>query len=91
MIETIQGKIISSSLGEFSKKKIVYGYIGIELSDKKHVKIKIDAYTWYESLSLGNEVVIEVEVLANTDILVARKIQLRTSTDASPEEATATT
>lgn len=91
MIETIHGKIVSSSLGEFSKKKIIYGYLGIELPDKKHIKVKIDAYTWYDTLNLGDEVVVEIEPLADTNIIVARKIQLKTNSDASSEEATATT
>ena len=51
MSETIQGKIISADLGEFSKKRIVYGYIGIELPDKKQIKVKVDSYTWYETVA----------------------------------------
>jgi hypothetical protein len=86
----IHGKIISANLGEFSKKRIVYGYLGIELPDKKHVKVKIDSYTWYETLTPGGEVVVEVDTLANTDIIVARKIQLKSSLETSSDEVTAT-
>lgn len=80
-----EGKIISANLGEFSKRLIVYGYIGIELPDKSHIKIKIDSYTWYESLVIGEEVMVEAETLANTDILVARKIRLKSSLEMEKE------
>jgi hypothetical protein len=66
-------------LGKFSKKEIVYGYIGIELQDKSHIRIKIDSYTWYETLNVGEEVVVEVVKLANTEILVARTVRLKSS------------
>ncbi len=80
-----EGKIISANLGEFSKRKIVYGYIGIELPDKSHIKVKIDSYTWYESLVIGEEVIVEAKTLANTDILVARKIRLKSSLEMKNE------
>ncbi|MFW9868772.1 MAG: hypothetical protein ACFFEL_04015 [Candidatus Thorarchaeota archaeon] len=83
----IAGKIISTQLGEFSKKQIVYGYIGIELPDKSHVKIKIDTYTWYETLTIGDEVVVDTRKLANTDILVAKTIRLKSSMDLESEDS----
>jgi hypothetical protein len=39
----IDGKIVSAQLGEFSKRQIVYGFIGIELQDRSHIKIKVDS------------------------------------------------
>lgn len=84
------GKIISAQLGEFSKRQIVYGFIGLELQDKSHIKIKIDSYTWYETLAVGDEVVVETDTLANTDIIVARKIRLKSSLELSEDEVTAT-
>ncbi len=86
MTETIRGKITSTQLGEFSEKQIIYGYIGIEQSDKTHVKVKIDSYTWYESLAIGDDVVLETHTLANTDILVARTIRLKSSLDMESED-----
>jgi hypothetical protein len=86
MSGTIQGKIISTQLGEFSKRQIVYGFIGIELPDKTHVKVKIDSYTWYESLTVGDDVVLEIEKLANTDILVARTVRLKSSLEMEAED-----
>jgi hypothetical protein len=80
-MNTINGKIISTELGQFSKRKIVYGYLGIEVPDKTHIKVKIDSYTWYETLTIGDEVVVEIEKLANTEILVARTVRLKSSLD----------
>ena len=42
------------------------------------------------ALTLGDEVVVEIETLAGTDILVARKIRLKTSLESSSTEVTAT-
>ncbi len=86
MIKMIEGKIISTQLGQFSKRQIVYGYIGIELPDKSHVKIKIDSYTWFETLIIGDEVVVETKKLANTNILVAKTIRLKSSIDMESKE-----
>ncbi len=90
MSDIIHGKIVSANLAEFSNRKIKYGYIGIEIQDKTHIKVKVDSYTWYETLTIGDEVVAEVETLAGTDILVARKIQLKSSLESSSDEVTAT-
>ena len=90
MSSQIHGKIVSANLGEFSKRKIIYGYIGIALDDKTHVKVKVDSYTWYETLTPGDEVIIETETLKNTDIIVARKIQLKSSIESSEREIAAT-
>ena len=84
----INGKIISSDLGLFSKREIVYGYIGIELPDKSHIKIKIDSYTWYETLSIGEDVVVEIEKLSNTEILVARTVRLKSSVEMESSDKT---
>ncbi|MFW9806059.1 MAG: hypothetical protein ACFFFK_04960 [Candidatus Thorarchaeota archaeon] len=90
MTAAVHGKIVSINLGEFSRKRIKYGYIGIELPDKTHMKLKVDSYTWYETLEIGNEVIIEFEDLGGTGIHVARKIQLSTSIESSPDEVSAT-
>lgn len=91
MDDIIEGKIVASNMGEFSKKRIMYGFLGIETSDKKHFKVKVDSYTEYETLKLGDEVEVEVHALAGTDILVARKIHLKSGGESSPEEVEAMT
>ena len=89
MKDIIEGKIISANLGEFAKQKIIYGYLGIELQNKEHINVKIDAYTSYETLALGEEVVVDVETLPNTNIIVARKIQWKSGKQTTSDEVTA--
>ncbi|TFG96991.1 hypothetical protein E4H12_09750 [Candidatus Thorarchaeota archaeon] len=76
MEKTIEGKIISKQLGFFGKKQIVYGYIGIEKSDGQQIEVKIDSYTWYETLEIGSHVFVELNNLGTTEILVARRIDV---------------
>ena len=76
MENTIEGKIISNDLGTFGKDKIVYGYIGIEKPNGEHIKVKVDSYTWYETLDIGSYVFVEIAHLGTTDIIVARRIDL---------------
>lgn len=76
MERTIEGKIISKQLGVFGKKQIVYGYIGIEKPDGQQIEVKIDSYTWYETLEIGTHVFAELHNLGTTEILVARRIDV---------------
>lgn len=79
----IEGKIVSSQLGEFGKNEIVYGYIGIEVGHNENVLVKIDSYTWYETLDVGKHVIIHAAKLGTTNILVARKVSVKQGTDSS--------
>jgi hypothetical protein len=74
MPREIKGKIIASTLAEFAETGVLYGYIGVEVDSGAHIRIKVDSYTWYETLEMGHQVAIEAETLGDTDILVARKI-----------------
>jgi len=76
MEKIIEGKIISRDLGEFGKNHTVYGYIGIQKTDGEKVKVKIDSYTWYETLEIGSDVFVEIHNLGPTDILVARRVDV---------------
>ena len=76
MDKTIEGKIISKDLGVFGKNQIAYGYIGILTPNGEKVKIKIDSYTWYETLEFGSDVFVEVHQLGTTDILVAKRVDV---------------
>ena len=91
-MEELHGTIVSAALGTFGRNEIRYGYIGLETTDGKHVKIKVDTFTWYETLEVGNKVVVELESLGTTNILIARKIMLRTdSASVNTENAEAAT
>lgn len=70
----VTGKIVSSAIADFGGTGIHYGYIGIERENGSHMRLKVDSYTSYETLDLGDHVIIEAENLGSTDIVVARKI-----------------
>jgi hypothetical protein len=72
--EILSGKIISSQLGIYGKDEMLYGFITVETQEGKHVTLKIDAYTEYETIKVGDHVRIDVHSLANTNILLAREI-----------------
>jgi len=76
MDNTIEGKIISKQLGVFGGKETVYGYLGIESPNGQQRIVKVDAFTWYETLEIGSQVIIETATLGTTDIIVARKISV---------------
>ena len=76
MEKTIEGKIISKDLGVFGKNQTVYGYVGIEKPTGEKIKVKVDSFTWYETLEIGDHVFIELGNLGTTDILVARRIDV---------------
>ena len=68
------GSITSAQLGNIGPK--YYGFIGIETEDHEHVKIKVAAYTKYETLDVGRRVHIIAESLGNMGIMTAKSISL---------------
>jgi len=73
---TIEGKIVSTQLATFGETDIIYGCITIEVTRNEHVNVKIDSYTYYETLEVGNHVAVDVATLGSTDILVAKRVLL---------------
>jgi hypothetical protein len=76
MEKTIEGKIISQQLGEFGHNRTVYGYVGIEKPSGEQVIVKVDSYTWFDTLEIGSYVFVETANLGTTDIVVARRIDI---------------
>ncbi len=68
------GSIISAQLGTIGTKS--YGFIGIETDEKEHLKIKVAAFTQYDTLELGSKVQVVSENVGNMDILTAKLISL---------------
>jgi hypothetical protein len=68
------GSIISAQLGTIGTKS--YGFIGIETDEKEHLKIKVAAFTQYDTLELGSKVQVVAENVGNMDILTAKLISL---------------
>lgn len=53
-----------------------YGFIGIETEEKEHLKIKVAAFTQYDTLEPGRRVHVVAENLGNMDVLTAKQISL---------------
>jgi cold shock CspA family protein len=73
-MKSASGEIVASQIASIPNSNKGYGYITIETQDRKHVKIKVDAMTKYETVERGEKVTVEYDVLGNTDILSAKKI-----------------
>ncbi len=89
----IEGRIVSTQLGRFGSEDIVYGYVGIETSNGRQERIKVDNYTQYHEgidLEIGVWVEVEVEHLGSTDILVTRHVRPTTSREARQSDKKAT-
>jgi hypothetical protein len=91
MDREIEGRIVSSSVATFGNTGIVYGYLGVESDSGERMKIKVDSYTWYETLEMGEHVRIEAHSLGDTSVVVARRIERMASLSDSgqTEEPTA--
>lgn len=87
MDNTIEGIIISKQMGVFGSRQLVYGYLGIETPSGQQKIVKVDAFTWYETLEVGSQVIVDITNLGSTDIIVAEKIrfnqELMTNTDSA--------
>ncbi|MDH4212608.1 MAG: hypothetical protein OEV85_01705 [Candidatus Thorarchaeota archaeon] len=74
MQTVVTGTITSSDISEMGKLK--YGYLGIETDDKEHLKVKVTAFTKFETLDLGAKVTIELESVGGAELLNAKKISI---------------
>ena len=51
-----------------------YGYLGIETNDHEHLKVKVTAFTKFDTLDVGAEVIVELESVGDEALLTAKKI-----------------
>jgi hypothetical protein len=72
MDKTVTGLIVSADISKMGKKR--YGYLGIETSDNEHLKIKVTAFTKYDTLDVGAKVTIELETVGDDALLSAKNI-----------------
>ncbi len=74
METTFTGSITSKQLGNIGSK--FYGFIGFETEEHEHFKLKIAAFTKYETLDVGRRVHIVAENIGNMGIMTAKSISL---------------
>jgi hypothetical protein len=54
--------------------KMRYGYIGIETEDHEHIKVKVTAFTKFDTLEVGSKIQVELESVGDETLLTAKKI-----------------
>ena len=74
MEKAITGSITSTQLGKLGSKQ--YGFIGVKTDDKEELKIKVAAFTKYETLDVGKKVRIVAEAIGGMTILTAKSIAI---------------
>jgi hypothetical protein len=79
--DLFEGRIVSTQLGEFANTGIVYGFISVEISPNKSIVVKIDSYTEFDSLEIGENVAIHAARLGTTGILVAKRVNMKQATN----------
>ena len=72
MRKTVTGLITSANISSMGTKR--YGYLGIETDDNEHLKIKVTAFTKFDTLDVGAKVTVDLESVGDETILAAKKI-----------------
>jgi hypothetical protein len=73
MYMTVTGSITSADISSMGKKR--YGYLGIETIDNEHLRIKVTAFTKFDTLDVGAKVKIELESVGDDALLSAKQIK----------------
>ena len=72
MQKVITGHITAADIGVMGKTR--YGYLGIETDDHEHLKVKVTAFTKFDTLDVGAKVTIELESVGDDALLSAKQI-----------------
>lgn len=71
MHKTITGSIVAADISSMGDKR--YGYLGIETDENEHLKIKVTAFTKFDTLDVGAKVTIELESVGDDTLFAAKK------------------
>ena len=72
MERTFTGSITSAQLGNMGNKQ--YGFIDVKTEEKEELKIKVAAFTKYDTLDIGKRVQIVAESIGDMRIMTAKTI-----------------
>ncbi len=72
MQKVVTGQITASDISTMGKTR--YGYLGIATDAHESLKIKVTAFTKFDTLDVGSKVTIELESVGNDGLLNAKKI-----------------
>ena len=73
---TITGTIVARELGTFGANEILYGFLTLRDDSGDQKRVKVDSYTEWDTLSVGDSVEIHAVELGTRHIIVARRIVL---------------
>ena len=74
MERAITGSITSAQLGNLGKKQ--YGFIDVKTEEKEEFKIKVAAFTEYDTLDIGKRVHIVAESIGDMKVMTAKTISI---------------
>ena len=72
MQKIVTGTITASDISAMGKMR--YGYLGIETDDNEHIKVKVTAFTKFDTLDVGAKIQAELESVGDETILTAKMI-----------------
>ncbi len=72
MNRTVIGQITSANIAVMGKAH--YGYVGIETDDHEQLKVKVTAFTKFDTLDVGSKVSVELETVGADEILTAKTV-----------------
>jgi len=72
MEKIVTGFIIAANIAVMGKTH--YGYLGIETDEHEKLKVKVSAFTKYDTLEVGERVTVELQTVGDDSILTAKKI-----------------
>jgi len=73
MQKVVTGHIVAADISSMGKTR--YGYLGIETVDHEHLKVKVTAFTKFDTLEVGAMIKIELQSVGDETLLTAKKIE----------------
>jgi hypothetical protein len=72
MQKVVTGQITSSDISAMGNTR--YGFLGIETDDHESIKVKVTAFTKFDTLEVGAKIRIELESVGDEALLTAKEI-----------------
>jgi len=76
MEKIVTGFITAANIAVMGKTH--YGYLGIETDEHEKLKVKVSAFAQYDTLEVGERVIVELQTVGDDSILTAKKISSTT-------------
>jgi len=74
MEKIITGLITAANIAAMGKTR--YGFLGIETDEHEKLKVKVTAFTKYDTLDVGERVTVELHTVGDEALLTAKRISM---------------